>query len=152
MADKSRQVEVLGLRELSAAFKAMDADLHRDFKAGLKRIADKVVGKVQQKLPWNSGSAARSVKARASARGASIAFGGTAAPHYPWLDFGGSVGRGHVSGQAWSGAIKRDWQGVPTGSGRYIYPTISEEGQTIRDDVEDLIKRTAQAQSFEVRG
>lgn len=152
MADHSVEIKVLGLRELSRGFKQLDAGLDGALKTAFLKIADHVVGVVQQRMPWEVGRAARSVKARASTRGASIAAYGQAAPYGPWLDFGGSVGRGHQPGVPWSGAIKRDWRGVPSGSGRYIYPAISEERAATAEAALDAVETAAKKASFEVRG
>lgn len=118
-------------------------------KEEFKGIAARVAEAAARKAP---GSAGASITPRASNRGAAIAFGGRKEPHFPWLDFGGSVGRGHMPGVPWSGAIKRDWRGNPTGSGRYIYPTISEHREDTRDAVDDAIERLAKRASFTTRG
>lgn len=150
MADKSVRVEVRGLAELSRAFKAVDTDIPKELRDALKVIAERVVGVAQQRMPFGSGKAAKSVKPRATAKGAGIAFGGTAAPYMPWLDFGGSVGRGHQPGKAWSGAIKRDWKGVPTGEGRYVYPAISEQREDTIAAIEEAVTSVARRHDFEV--
>jgi len=126
------RVNVRGIRELSAAFRKVDAEIGQELKDAFMAVAARVVAIAQQRMPHKSGAAMASVKPRASQKGAGIAFGGTKAPYMPWLDFGGSVGRGHKPGVAWSGAIGRDWLGKPGGDGRYVYPAISEA----RDDTE----------------
>ena len=148
MADKSAQVEVRGIRELASAFKQVDAALAGELKSRFLAVAQHVVDIARGKVPSRSGRAAASIKARGRASGASIAFGGTAAPYYPWLDFGGSVGRGHKPGVAWSGAIKRDWN-VP---GRYVYPAISEARPDTERAVELAVKEAAEGAGFETRG
>ncbi len=153
MADKSVRVEVRGLRELDQAFRSMegrmDGALKAEFLGLATRVADTARGKVAADV--GAGKAAASIKPKASARGASIAFGGTAAPYYPWLDFGGSVGRGHKPGVAWSGAITRDWRGKPSGEGRYVYPAIREHRADIAAGVDDVVTRLAQRAGFETR-
>lgn len=147
-----RQIQVTGLRELSSAFKRVSDELPKELKARFLAIAQHVVGVAQQRMPHRSGRAQGSVKARASARGAAIAFGGTAAPWMPWLDFGGSVGRGHKPGVAWSGAIQRDWMGAPSGSGRYVYPAISEARDETREAVDAAVKEVSEHAGFETGG
>lgn len=151
MADQSVRVEVKGLAELSKAFKAVDEDVASGMKDAFLGIAREVVGTAQQRMPHNTGRAQSSVKPRATAKGAGIAFGGNKAPYMPWLDFGGSVGRGHQPGQAWSGAIKRDWRGKPGGMGRYVYPAISDSKDEIIKAVEELVEDAARKHSFETR-
>ena len=54
---------------------------------------------------------------------------------YPWLDFGGSTGRGHRVGVPWTGSIKR----ALVKGGRYVYPTIEEARADIEDQVGDVL-------------
>ena len=67
----------------------------------------------------------------------------------PWLDFGGSVGRGHKPGAAWSGATRRTWMGRPVGEGRYVYPAISAAREDTINQVEEAIVEAARAAGFE---
>ncbi len=83
------KIEVKGVSELVRAFKKVDSDIPAGFRKEMLVIATNIVGQVQQQVPWKTGKAARSVRPRASQRGAGIAFGGSSAPYYPWLDFGG---------------------------------------------------------------
>ena len=141
-------VKVTGLRELSGAFRKLDAEAGKELKGSFLRVAQHVVGVAQQRMPISSGRAAGSVKARASTRGASIAFGGTAAPYMPWLDFGGSVGRGHRPGVADSGSVKRRF----IKGGRYIYPAIAEAKPQTEAAVDAAIKHAAFSAGFDVEG
>ena len=94
------EIQVRGLREVQSAFRKVDKELPKAFKQEFLGIAQKVVGGVQQKVPKVTGAAAGSVRPRATQRGAGIAFGGNAAPYFPWLDFGGTTGKGHRPGAA----------------------------------------------------
>lgn len=132
MAYKSRVV-VSGLRETLNGIKAMEAQAPKTLREAMKRVALLVVEDVRRKVPFMRGNAARSVKARGGVKGASIAVGGAQAPHYPWLDFGGTVGHGHRKGQAWSGATYRRWEGKPYGKGRYLYPAIDDNADEAQE-------------------
>jgi hypothetical protein len=144
--------DVKGIPELSRALKDVDAALYKELRLGMKAIADHVVGVAQQRMPYRTGTAAASVRPRATAKGAAVAFprgGDRGNPdYYPWLDFGGSTGRGHVVGQAWSGSIIRD---MPKG-GRYVYPAIAESRDYIGRTVYDLIEGVAHRAGFETEG
>jgi phage gpG-like protein len=150
--DKSVQLVVKGLPQLTRGFKQIDANLKNTLKDELLPVAKNVAGVVQQRMPFGSGRAAESIAAKSSNYGASIAAYGQKAPYGPWLDFGGSTGRGHKVGVAWSGAIKREWRGVPKGSGRYLYPGIEDAREDTAKAVEDAVARAAQKADFEVRG
>lgn len=128
------KVEVKGVRELNKALRQVDSDLPKEMKVGFIRIAQRMVGFIQPRVPSLTGAAASSVEAKSTQRGASIRGGGSSAPYYPWLDFGGSVGRGHKPG-AGGGAIRRPI--IKTG--RYIYPTIGQHEPDIRQEVDQMM-------------
>lgn len=138
-------VKVTGLRELATAFRQIDSELPKEMRKSFMAISQHVVGLVQQRMVIRSGRAAGSVKARATPRGASIAAGGTAAPYYPWLDFGGSVGRGHKEGVPWSGSVRRATQK----GGRYLYPAIAEARPEIEAGVDAAVEKTARSAGFD---
>ncbi len=147
--DKSVTIRVVGLAALNRALKELDDKVAGDgLKAALLGIADKVAGKARRDVPSVSGKAAGSIQPHSTSRGASITFGGQAAPHMPWLDFGGSVSRGHQRGPN-MGAIHRDWKGKPVGEGRYVYPAISGEREATIVAVEEAIVEAARAAGFE---
>lgn len=140
------KVEVKGLGDLARAFKQVDRELNQEMKRRLKDVVQGVADTAIQRMPHRTGRAQTSVKARASDRGGAIAAGGTAAPYYPFLDFGGSVGRGHVPGVGGSGAIKRS---MPDG-GRYIYPALIERRDDINKGVEEAVEEVAKQAGFDV--
>jgi hypothetical protein len=144
----SKEVRITGLKELNSALRQMDADLPKQLQQEFKRIATTVAQKVQSKVPRRTGRAASSVKPRGAQRGASIAVGGSRAEYYPWLDFGGSTGKGHISGSSGSGSVKRPV--IP--QGRYLYPTLAEENDRIREEVDAVLARIAQSAGFDQRG
>lgn len=80
---------------------------------GLKRVADTAAGLVvdwaRPRVASKSGAAARSVRSTSSASAAKVTGGGARVPYYPWLDFGGRVGR------------KRSVHRAFLPGGRYIY-------------------------------
>lgn len=145
------KVEVKGVNELVRAFKKVDSDVPVGLRKEMLSIATEVTGAIQQKVPWKTGRASGSVRPRASQRGAGIAFGGNAAPYFPWLDFGGTTGKGHRPGQRYSGSVVRPWLGNPTGEGRYVYPTIRDKGEDIERAAEDAVVNAAKRAQFEVK-
>lgn len=139
MADKSVSIDARGLKEVVASLENVDELLPGELRIAFLKIAQKVRDVAVQKMPWKTGHAARSVRAAATPQGASVSEGGPSAPYVPWLDFGGSVGRGHVPGVAWSGSIPKNarltnWFGKPNGIGRVLYPAVSEEKTQIIDE------------------
>lgn len=144
-------VEVRGIRELRSAMRRFDTEMPGKLKDGMRGIAEDVVSRTASKVPRRSGAAVGSLRPRASQTGAAIAFGGQAAPYFPWLDFGGTTGIGHRPGVPWSGSIKREWLGNPKGSGRYVYPTIEEMGPEIEKRIGGIVARTATRADLGVR-
>lgn len=150
-------VKVTGLREVQAAFKQVDAALPKELRLRMKDIASHVVGVAQQRMPFESGEAARSLKPRATQRGAGIAFpqGGTPwrgvkADYYPWLDFGGSTGKGHVANghNGYGGSVKR----TIVKGGRFVYPAIADSREYIAEELDKGIVDVAQRAQFETDG
>lgn len=132
-------VRVTGLREVQAAFRKVDADIPKGLRDELRPVAQMIAGESAAKVPWITGTAARSITPTATQRGAGISMGGARAPYMPWLDFGGSVGR--------NDSVKRP---VIRG-GRYVYPTIEEKMPEIVDAVEAAVVNAAKRAGFEVR-
>lgn len=143
-------VQVRGLREVRNAARKVDKDIPKGLRRELLPVAQKVQGRIRSKVPYLKGDARESVKARASQRGAAIAFGGNTAPYFPWLDFGGTTGKGHRPGAAYSGSVKRPWMGRP-GDGRYVYPSIAEMTPEIEQAANDAVINLAKAAGFEVK-
>jgi hypothetical protein len=132
------RIEVHGLRELDAAFGKARRDLPRELAQHLSTPASRIAGRVSSVLPHRSGAAAASVRPRSSASAAGVE-AGSGIEYYPWLDFGGSVGRG--------GKIDRPF----SGKGRYLYPAIESEGRSIEEHAEDAVMAAARDAGFEVR-
>jgi hypothetical protein len=125
-------IQVRGINELSRAWRAVDADIPKRTRLAMLAIARMVVGTAQQ-------------KATADFKHPT----GQAAPYFPWLDFGGTVGRGHRPGVKGSGSIERDWRGTPFGSGRYVYPAIFEHDDDIKRMAEEAVMDANRAAGFE---
>lgn len=104
---------VAGLSGMRKSFKGIDKDLPKGVRLVLNSVAQVVVDAVKPKVPSKTGAARSSLKAASSQTESRISAGGRRAPYYPWLDFGGRVGRRK--------ATRRDFiQG-----GRYIFPTVA---------------------------
>ena len=134
------KIQVRGLRELRNALTKVDAESKDRLKAAFRHIAEHVVSSAQGKVPRRTGAAAGSIKPRSTTTGAGLAFGGTAAPYFPWLDFGGRVGRQKHTTRPF---IK---------TGRYIYPTIKEMSPEIIKLTDEAMKDAISSAGFEQDG
>lgn len=139
-------VKVQGLREVVSALREADAEAPKRLREHLLPVARLVASRIASKVPRDEGDAAASLSARAGQRGASVAFGGSSAPYFPWLDYGGSVGKGHRPGVPWSGSVTRPW--MP--GGRYVYPTIAEHRDEIAEAALDAMAAAATGAGLKV--
>jgi hypothetical protein len=161
VADAPFHLEVRGVREMSAALKAVDAGLPKALQKGFKKIAQHVIDVARRKMEFGPGPAASSLRPRATSRGtAGIAFpkGGPESGHdkvgyYPWLDFGG--GKPGVRGisatspiahaRSETGTFKRQ----RVDKGRYLYPAIGESRHYIAEAVDDVLADLIKAEDLE---
>ena len=102
-------IKVDGLNQFVRNLKSIDRDLPKAVRMAFNEAADLVVDDAQPRIPSRSGGARRSVKARSTQTKARVKGGGRRARHYPWLDFGGRVGRNK--------SVKRPFYK----EGRYLY-------------------------------
>lgn len=86
-------IKIEGLDQFRANLKAMDRELPKALRLAFNAAAEIVVQDARPRVPSKSGRARASVKARSTQAYSRVAGGGNKAPYYPWLDFGGRVGR-----------------------------------------------------------
>lgn len=130
------KVEVRGIKDLSKALREIDKDLPKELGAGLAEAAAIVADAARPKVPQRTGKAAASIKVRKQQRGAALAVGGSKAPYFPWLDFGGKTGRNN--------SVRRPF--VP--GGRYIYPTLADKREQVNAKVDEVMARLAEKAGF----
>lgn len=111
MADRMT-VDVKGLKEFNRSLKSLDADLPKATRIALNGCSDFLIAKTLPLIPRRTGRAAKSLKAKSTRTSVRIGVGGKQAPYYPWLDFGGAVGKGR--------SVRRPFHT----EGRYLYPTL----------------------------
>lgn len=132
-------IRVEGLREFAGNLKRLDSDMPKVLRVGLNEVADLIVKQAVPRIPSRSGRARRSVKAR-STRTAVRVVGGSAsrAPYYPWLDFGGRVGRG--------GSVRRPF----LKEGRYLYRAYYDNRSRFAEMLEGVLVDVARQAGVEV--
>jgi hypothetical protein len=125
----STGIEIEGVREFHRALAKFDPELNRTLKVEMRTVADTVADTARAAVPSKSGRTRASVRAGADNKGPWVAGGKRAVPHYGWLDFGS---RRPVTGQPRSyGPWFRS--GAGPARGRFIYPAIDRNRDTIRD-------------------
>jgi hypothetical protein len=120
-------IRVVGLKEFQRNLKKLDHDLPKVLRLALNDVAEVVASDARSLVPRRSGRAAGSVKARSTQTLARVVGGSNRVPYYPWLDFGGRVGRRN--------SVSRP---VIEG-GRYLYPAYFR--QRDRGRVQDELSR-----------
>ena len=118
-------IKIQGLTTFQRALKEMDDGAQKQLRLVFNRAADLIVREAPRGMPRKTGAAERSIKARSGQREAVVVAGGTKAPHYPWLDWGGAVGR--------KKSVKRRF----IKGGRYLYPAYSRNTATVQRILED---------------
>lgn len=127
MAGKT--IQVRGLRELRSTLRGIEKTLGPELRKGLNEVAEIVLDTARPLVPTRSGDARASLKAGSTEKAVQIKAGGTKAPYWGWLDFGGKVGRAK--------SIRRPFRT----EGRYIYPTLTKRRDDIEDKFYDVIDR-----------
>lgn len=132
------RIEVQGIKELQAALRAADRDMPKLLRIAFNQATELVLDYARPRVPTRSGRARGSLKARSSQREARIGAGGGRAPYYPWLDFGGRVGRGK--------SVRRPFYT----EGRYIYPGLRKNRDEITDVMSEALADVVRQAGLEV--
>lgn len=86
-------IKIEGLNEFVRNLKKLNSDLPKAVRKAFNDAANVVVEDARPGIPKRSGKAQASVRAASTQTAARVKGGGNKAPYYPWLDFGGRVGR-----------------------------------------------------------
>lgn len=131
-------IRIDGLAEFSRNLKKLDSDLPKALRIAMNEAADVVVKHATMRIPRRSGRAQRSLKARSTRTTVRVAAGGRVAPYYPWLDFGGRVGRNR--------SVRRPF----LKEGRYIYAAYFEKRRTFEEVLTRALLGVAASAGIEV--
>jgi|SRR5689334_3043361 len=134
----SEAIKITGLSEFTRNLKRLDAEVPKLQRKALNDAAEIVLGYARPRIPHRSGRAAASLKAKSTQTAVRVAAGGTKAPYYPWLDFGGRVGR------------KKRTKRPFIGEGRYIFPALRAKREEFEAAVQAALVASAKAAGFEV--
>jgi hypothetical protein len=115
-------IRISGLREFNKALKAIDDKLPSATRLAANTAAQIVVDVAKPRVPigpGRGGHAADSIKAKSTRTAARVSAGGKKYPYYPWLDFGGKVGRHKTVNRPF---LKR---------GRYIWDAYADNADKV---------------------
>lgn len=131
-------IQIRGLKEFSRNLRKLDRELPKGLRIALNEAAQVVVDYAVPRIPRRSGRAARSVKARSTRTAVRVSGGGNRVPYYPWLDFGGRVGRKRSVNRP----FKKD--------GRYIYAGFHAKRKEFATVLERALLKVAESAGVEV--
>lgn len=131
-------IRIDGLKEFTKNLKALDDDLPKAVRLAGNEAAGLVVDWARPRVPKRSGRAARTVKARSTRTQARVSGGSRRVPYYPWLDFGGRVGR--------SRSVRRPF----IREGRYIYAGFMRQKDEVYDAYVRALVNVARSAGVEV--
>lgn len=128
-------IRINGLREFTRGLRQAGTEFPKQVRVALNDAAGLLIDEARPKIPRRSGRAGRSLRAASTRKAVRVRAGGARAPYYPWLDFGGRVGRGK--------SIKRPF----IKDGRYLYGSyyqLRNQGR-IQERMVEALSRTADA-------
>lgn len=132
-------VKIEGLKQFTKGLKSLDKDLGKAVRLSFNAAADLIVDDARPRVPKGpTGRARASVKAASTQTKARVKGGGNKAPHYPWLDFGGRVGKNR--------SIKRPF----LKEGRYIYRSFYKNRHEFIDIMQRELIKVAKSAGIEV--
>jgi hypothetical protein len=111
-------IRIDGLAQFQRNLRKLDTDLPKAMRAALNQAAEVVAADARSRVPRRSGRAAASIRVASTQTAARIRAGSNRAPYYPWLDFGGRVGR--------KKSVKRPF----LKQGRYLYAAYFDKRQS----------------------
>lgn len=136
----TQPIKIEGLAQFSRNLKRLDADLPKALRVGLNEVAGVVVGDAKPGVPRRSGRAAGSLRVASTRTKVRVRAGGRRAPYYPWLDFGGRVGRRR--------SVIRPF----ISDGRYLYHSYyrKRDSGELMEIMERVLVRVAEQAGIEV--
>lgn len=131
-------VTVSGLVQFRKGLRQLDSNLPKGLRVALNESSTFLIDKTRPLIPRRTGRAADSLKARSTQSAVRVGIGGKRAPYYPWLDYGGSVGRNN--------SVKRPF----LKEGRYLYPTFRDHRAEFQKILESALVDVARGAGLEV--
>lgn len=133
-------IKVEGLAQFARSLKKLDADLPKTVRLANNEAAEVVVKYTLPLVPTRSGKAKRTVKAISTRTEGRARGGSKGAPYYPWLEFGGRVGRKHATARPY---VKQ---------GRYLYPSYLSHRAEVFKVLVNALAKVAREAGLEVTG
>jgi hypothetical protein len=136
------RIEVHGLKEFRRNLRQMDRGLPKGLRVAGNKAAALVVAGAKPLVPLGparGGHARDSIRAASTQSSARVKGGGSRFPYYPWLDFGGRVGRNR--------SVHRRF----IHSGRYIWAAFARDRHKVERELLDALEGVARDAGVRVR-
>ena len=131
-------LQITGLNDLRKTLKAAGEGAEKEIRPALNEAAAIIVRVAQPRIPVMTGAARKSVRVSSTGNKVRVTAGGTRAPHFPWLDYGGKVGRNKTVSRPF---IRH---------GRYIYPAYAAQYTNIMRMIEKRITEVIERNGLDV--
>ena len=134
-------IKIEGLAEFSRNLKKLNADLPKVLRIANNEAANLIASRARAKVPQGPGKgghAASSVKAASTRTEGRVKGGGKRYAYYPWLDFGGHVGK------------KRSVRRPFIKTGRYIFDTYEDNRKQVEEVMTEALIDVARQAGVEV--
>ena len=131
-------IKIDGLSQFVRGLGNLDSNMPKMLRVALNGAADIVVDYARPRVPRRTGRAARSIKAASTRSAVRIAEGSARAPHMPWLDFGGRVGRN-------KSVVRRFIR-----MGRFLYPALEAKDAQFTAALNSALMDAVRAAGIEV--
>jgi hypothetical protein len=138
MGQLVRPIAVTGMKELQRALRDLDGESQKEIRVALNQVAATVAQGAARRVAVRTGKARGTLRVMSSQTETRIAAGGRKAPYYGWLDFGGRIGKDK--------SVRRPF----VREGRYIYPTIAANRDTLAKAIEAQLVKLARSKGLEV--
>lgn len=103
------RVQIEGLADFRRRLRALDTNLPKGMRLVMNETSQMVIDYAMPMIPVRTGRARKSIRAASTQTSARVRAGSARAPYYPWLDFGGRVGKNR--------SVTRQFRR----NGRYLY-------------------------------
>lgn len=131
-------IKIEGLKEFRAGLKRIDKGLPKGIRLALNAVVDIVVDDARPRIPRRTGRAANSLRSQSTQSAARIKAGGSRAPYFPWLDFGGRTGRN-------KSVVRPFFK-----KGRYVWLSFADKRTEVTRALDEGLAGVARGAGFEV--
>ncbi len=127
------EVNIEGLTAFRRDLRRLYPEINKQLNRDLKVAAGPILAAAKSKAPYRSGRLAGSIRVSSQQRGVSIR---SALPYANVIHWGGSTGRGHREGVAWSGSVK-------IAPSYFLTDAVRDKERYIVDKMGDMIEHAA---------